>query len=344
MPITFTLAFPFLYLWLRFLCGINFPVGWAREHGYASYSSLLSWTLNKGKHCINAPFNIQCRLIIYYHREGKPFVDQDRSSHTHESYLSSIDPIRQVTYYLKYRAALEDILSEAGTGYILDDLRLAANLNHSLPASTITCLFIHAWVITGHISHDWETWDSFLATFDSLKELVCYGSGPHISMINALHALCRIVPSSDSDNSNDGSEGGQGSQGDLGYTDSVNSTGDIDDNQGDTEEDDIFFDAHNGYEGPILCPHLRRLSFVGDCVVLEDDLAQATAHLRARTQAHTIFDVLELTVLVGADKPRKMEDVNHREEERHWHTKYEEYIESMCHFATKFSLTLQVYQ
>ena len=133
---------------MRFLCGINFPVGWAREHGYASYSSLLSWTLNKGKHCINAPFNIQCRLIIYYHREGEPFIDQDRSSHTHESYLSSIDPIRQVTYYLKYRAALEDILSEAGTGYILDDLRLAANLNHSLPASTITCLFIHAWVIT----------------------------------------------------------------------------------------------------------------------------------------------------------------------------------------------------
>ena len=84
MPITFTSAFPFLYLWLRFLCGINFPVGWGREHGYASYSSLLSWTLNKGKHCINAPFNIQCRLIIYYHREGEPFIDQDRSSHTHD--------------------------------------------------------------------------------------------------------------------------------------------------------------------------------------------------------------------------------------------------------------------
>ena len=77
---------------------------------------------------------------------------------------------------------------------------------------------------------------------------------------------------------------------------------------------------------------------------MEDDLAQATAHLCACTQAHTIFDVLELTVLVGADKPRKMEDVNHREEDRHWHTKYEEYIESMCHFATKFSLMLQVYQ
>ena len=204
------------------------------------------------------------------------------------------------------------------SSYILHDLRHAALTNHSIPSSSLASLHIHSWLLTGHPVNNWGTWQSFLSSFGSLMELVCYGTSQRCCVTDAILALCLSPPTSNSD-------------------------ANTQEREDHAEEDTV----HISGTGIALCPLLRRLRFIGDCTVDGVDIEDVANHLTARARVHVPLDFLELTFLVGADDPRDLleaEDINVDDELAYWATKYREDLTLMRQAANSVVYTFNVFQ
>ena len=240
---------------------------------------------------------------------GFPYHPPHADSEDHANNLKSAQSLHPCFQFNVRHPCIEEEIDD----YDIVEYDFSIDVGHAfsrdlIPSYKVTSLHIHVYAMVGLRLESGSGWDEFWMHLHSLQELVCYGSAAQpISMFAVLKSLSNSPTGeivSDSDQDDDINEqawlSGEGSAGDMGNT------------------------------------TLKRLRFIGDCVLYGEELIHRAALLvRCRGKWEKRWEFLELTFLVDGEDGLPL-DVTY------WENVYRKDLGRMNRVADTFRYTFRV--